>query len=97
MMGFLERYDVILCPVDPYPALPHGATMQAEFPPQGVTAYTKPYSMAGWPSVAVRAGTSPEGMPIGVQVVAGPWREDVALAVAQHIEITLGGWQRPPL
>ena len=25
------------------------------------------------------------------------WREDVALAVAQHIEIALGGWQRPPL
>ena len=97
MLGFLERYDVILCPVDPHPALPHGVTMQDDFLPQGVTAYTKPYSMAGWPSVAVRAGTSPEGLPIGVQVVAGPWREDVALAVAEHIEMTLGGWQQPPL
>jgi amidase len=97
MLGFLERYDMILCPVDPYPALPHGATMRDDFPPQGVTAYTRPYSMAGWPSVVVRAGSSTEGLPIGVQVVAGPWREDVALAVAEHIEMVLGGWQRPPL
>jgi amidase len=30
-----------------------------------------------------------------VQVVARAWREDVALAVAQHLEQALGGWQRP--
>jgi amidase len=45
----------------------------------------------------VRGGTSPEGLPIGVQLVARPWREDVALAVAQSLEGALGGWQRPPL
>ena len=36
----------------------------------------------GWPSTVVRAGT----LPIGVQVVAHPWREDVSLAVAGEIE-----------
>jgi amidase len=97
MLSFLERYDVILCPVDPYPAMPHGFTRQANFDPLGLTSYTKPYSMTGWPSVAVRGGISPEGLPIGVQVVAHPWHEDVALAMAQHIETTLGGWQPPPL
>jgi len=30
-------------------------------------------------------------------VVARPWREDVALAVAQHLEAALDGWQPPPL
>jgi amidase len=45
----------------------------------------------------VRGGTSPEGLPIGVQVVTRPWHEDVALAVAQQLERVLGGWQRPPL
>jgi len=55
------------------------------------------YNVTGWPSVVVRGGTSPEGLPIGVQVVARPWREDVALAVAQHIESVSGGWQCPPL
>jgi amidase len=58
--------------------------------------YTLPFSLTGYPCVVVRAGTSPEGLPIGVQVVAGPWRDDVALAAAQHIETALGGW-RPPL
>ena len=90
LLGFMARYDVILCPVDPHPALPHGATMRPDFPAYGVTAYTKPYSMAGWPSVVVRAGTSPEGMPIGVQVVAGPWQEHIALTAAQVIEDKLG-------
>jgi amidase len=97
MLPFLKKYDVIICPVDPYPAMPHGFTRQGHFKPQGLTSYTKPYSLTGWPSVAVRGGASSEGLPIGVQVVARPWREDVALAVAQHIEVVLGGWQRPPL
>jgi amidase len=97
MLAFLARFDVILCPVDPHPALPHGATMRPDFPPFGVTAYTKPYSMAGWPSVVVRADASPAGMPIGVQIVAGPWQEHVALAVAQTIERAWGGWRKSPL
>jgi amidase len=45
----------------------------------------------------VRCGTSPEGLPIGVQIAAQPWREDVALAVARHLESVFGGWQAPPL
>jgi Asp-tRNA(Asn)/Glu-tRNA(Gln) amidotransferase A subunit family amidase len=52
---------------------------------------------SGWPGAVVRGGTSPEGLPIGVQVVARPWREDVALAVVRHLEATLGGWQPPEL
>jgi amidase len=95
MLSFLEKYDVILCPVNAYPAMPHGIAMtlgklMAFF-------YTSIYNLTGWPAAVVRGGTSPEGLPIGVQVVARPWREDVALAVAQHIETALGGWQRPPI
>ena len=55
--------------------------------------YTGAYNLTGWPGAVVRGGTSPEGLPIGVQVVARPWREDVALAVAQQLETALGGWQ----
>jgi amidase len=97
MLSFLREFDVIICPVDACPAMPHGFTHQQDYRPEGVTSYTKPYSLTGWPSAVVRGGTSPEGLPIGVQVVAHPWREDVALTVAQHIEAALGGWQRPPI
>ena len=38
------------------------------------------YNTTGWPGVVVRVGTSSEGLPIGIQVVFRPWREDVALA-----------------
>jgi len=41
----------------------------------------------------VRAGTSPEGLPIGVQVVARNWRDYTALAAAAWIEKELGGWR----
>jgi amidase len=58
--------------------------------------YTLPFSLCGWPVVVVRAGTSADGMPIGVQVVARPFREDVALAVARHVEEAMGGWRPPP-
>ena len=90
-LAFMETRDVIVCPVCWAPAVPHGAVRLMDF------SYTVPYSLTGWPSVVVRAGASPEGLPIGVQITARPWREDVALAVAQHIETELGGWQAPPL
>jgi amidase len=88
-LAFLEHYDVIICPVNATPA-----TLHDEPTP---FSYTHIYNLLGWPVAVVRCGTSPEGLPIGVQVVARPWREDVALAVARHLEKTFGGWQRPPL
>ena len=39
----------------------------------------------------------PRGLPIDVQVVAGPWRDDVALAAALRLEEALGGWRAPPI
>jgi amidase len=95
MLSFMEKYDIIICPVHAFAAMPHGTIMSLEN--LAGTSYTITYNLTGWPGVVVRAGTSPEGLPIGVQVVARPWREDAALAVAQHIETALGGWQRPPL
>jgi amidase len=59
--------------------------------------YCLPFSLCGYPCVVVRAGTSADGLPIGVQVVARQWREEQALAVARLIERTLGGWQATPL
>ena len=88
-LNFLKNYDVIICPVHAVPATPHGKPAPLN--------YTFAYNLLGWPVVVVRCGSSPEGLPIGVQVVARPWREDMALAVALQLEKTLGGWQRPSL
>ena len=95
MLGFMQNYDVIVCPVSAFAALPHGESMTDENR-SGIN-YTATYNITGWPSTVVRGGTSPDGLPIGVQVVARPWREDVSLAVAQYMEGALGGWQKPPM
>ena len=59
--------------------------------------YSEVHNLTGWPAAVVRGRTSPEGLPIGVQLIAAPWREDVALAAAAVVEAALGGWQPPPL
>jgi amidase len=89
-LAFMKRFDAILCPAAPAPA-GHEAATEEDF------IHTLPYSLTGYPAVTVRAGTSPEGLPIGVQVVARPWRDDVALAVARQVEVALGGWRAPGL
>ncbi len=94
MLSLWSKADVMLCPVNASPALPHGATLTECC---SLFTYTEAYNVSGWPGAVVRCGTSPEGLPIGVQVVAPPWREDVALAVAKQLETTFGGWKPSPL
>jgi len=93
LLSFMEQFDVMVCPVCSFPGMAHGSTYD-RLP---AFSYTMAYNLTGWPAAVVRTGRSRNGLPIGVQVVARPWREDVALAVAVKIERALGGYQRPPL
>lgn len=91
----LHQFDAILCPVYTHAALPHGASViDAHF--RGF-ANTMAYNLSGWPAAVVRCGETADGLPIGVQIVARPWREDVALAIALRLEEALGGWKPPKL
>jgi amidase len=91
MAFFLLRYDAIVCPVYSQPALAHGvSTRDANF--RGFS-YTMAYNLAGLPGAVVRCGESSAGLPVAVQIVARPWREDVALAIAARLEEALGGWK----
>ena len=94
MLRFMNDYDVIVCPTTATAAPPHGVTFE-ESNKNGF--YTGPYNLTGWPGTVVRCGASSEGLPIGVQVIARPWREDVSLAVAGWLESVFGGWQKPPM
>jgi amidase len=95
MLGFLRKYDVILCPVYTQPALPHGASIRDEN--FSGFSHTMAYNLTGWPAAVVRCGESGDGLPIAVQVVARPFREDIALRVAGWLEEALGGWKAPAL
>jgi amidase len=82
MTRFLANYDAIVCPVAASPAIAHGTSYQN----LEIFTYTMAYNFAGWPAAVVPFGTSSERLPIGVQIVSHPWREDVALALALHLE-----------
>ena len=90
-LGWFQKYDLLVSPVNATPALPVGEIEEqiANF------TYTMTHNLTGWPSAVVRVGTSPERLPIGVQLTAHPWREDVALAAAAYAEKIFGGWQKP--
>lgn len=92
MLGFMDDYDVILCPVAASVAKPHGCSFREvrDF------SYSVCYSLVNWPVAVVSVGRCSKGLPIGIQVIAKPWREDVALHVARHLE-QLAGWQASPL
>jgi amidase len=95
MLTYMEDYDILVTPVAGFPALPYGKADSLELL-MGFS-YTHIHNLTGWPGVVVRCGTSPEGLPIGVQVIARPWAEHVALAVSEHLEEVFGGWQIPKL
>ncbi len=93
MLTFMEQFDALLCPVCSFAGMVHGSTYD-RLP---AFSYTMTYNLTGWPAAVVRASTSPKGLPIGVQIVAQPWREDIALAVALFLEKALGGFQPPAI
>ncbi len=97
----MEKFPVLLCPVCAVPAFRHGErawTINGQsISYLDAMSYTPWFNLLGNPGVVVPVGRSPEGLPIGVQVVARLHEEEVALAVAAQIEQAGGGWQPPPL
>ena len=89
VLKLFENVDAILAPATPCTAPAIG---QQTFVVDGVELpvrpnigiYTQPISFIGLPVVAVPVPLSP--MPIAVQVIAAPWREDVALRIAYALE-----------
>ena len=48
--------------------------------------FTQPISFIGLPVVSVPVWLPGEILPLGVQIVAAPWREDIALRIAHQLE-----------
>ncbi len=93
LFTFLHEFDAVISPVSISPAVLHGESIQPGIFPG--FSYTMTHNLTGWPAGVVRCGTSATGLPIGVQVAAAPWREDIVLAILARLEHTFGGWSPP--
>ena len=94
MQRHMARYDVLISPVNAHPAPLHPEPGDSPFPSEDAS-YTEAYDLTGWPAGVVRGGTAGSGVPIGVQVVANPWRDDIVLAVMRHLEAALPRFEGP--
>ena len=89
MLKIFETIDVLIAPATPCVAPKLGQTTfvldGVELPVRAnIGIHTQPISFIGLPVVAVPVPLQP--MPIGVQIITAPWREDVALRVAYALE-----------
>ncbi len=80
--GFFDKYDVLLTPVNPMTATPHGlhevVVDGVTVPWTHVMAATSPFNLAGLPALSVPYAFSSEQLPIGIQLV-GKWLDEAAL------------------
>jgi aspartyl-tRNA(Asn)/glutamyl-tRNA(Gln) amidotransferase subunit A len=89
MSPLLERYDVLLTPTTPAPAPEGMATGDASF--------QLPWSISGLPSVTVPCALTASGLPLGIQLVSGPFTEAPLLSAAAWCEDVLGRASAPSL
>lgn len=103
---FFRRYDVLLCPVNQVPAIPHDhheplgerviVVNGAECPYPHLFAWIAVPTMAGLPATAAPAGRTAAGLPVGVQVI-GPFLEDrTTIDFARRLAEVCGGYEPPP-
>ena len=96
----MQEFPVLVCPVCSIPAFRHGERkwkvdgQEVEY--LDVMRYTQWFNLLAAPAAVVPVGRSPEGLPIGVQIVARPFEDEVALAVASAIDREFG-FAAPPL
>jgi Asp-tRNA(Asn)/Glu-tRNA(Gln) amidotransferase A subunit family amidase len=96
-------HDVLLCPTMALGPLP-AARADRPVPPAVDDGRFHAHDMTGvfnlvspCPAISVPCGRDGDGMPIGAQLVAGRWRDDVALRAAAALEAAVAPIGRPPI
>ena len=88
LLQYIRYYDAILCPAVHHTAPPIGPRDNQRFD------YTVPFSLTGYPAAVVPVTTDVDGLPVAVQIVSHPWREDIVVALALALEEEFKDWQK---
>lgn len=104
---FFREWDVLLCPVDSTPAIPHDHSEPLGLRTIAVNGARRPYldllvwvgsigNLCWLPATVAPVGRTPSGLPVGVQIV-GPYLEDrTTIDVARRLAEVVGGFSPPP-
>jgi aspartyl-tRNA(Asn)/glutamyl-tRNA(Gln) amidotransferase subunit A len=79
-----ERVHALLTPVSPTPAFPIGERVEDPLAMYLSDIYTVTANLAGIPSLSLPCGFTPDGLPVGLQILAYQFRESLILRLAEH-------------
>lgn len=94
----MREYPVLLCPVASVPAFRHNERVwtidgkSVEY--LDAMRFTQWFNALACPAAVIPVGVSPEGLPIGVQIAARPFEDEIALGIAAVVDAAFG--YRPP-
>lgn len=96
------EFDAVVCPITPTPAFPHDHHGGLEDRHIDIDGVGYPYfdqlvwagtaTMPGLPATAIPAGRSPEGLPVGVQLIGPMFEDRTPLRLAELLERRIGGF-----
>lgn len=99
------EFDAIVCPITPTTAFAHNHSGDLQDRHIDIDGVEYPYfdqlvwagvaTMPGLPATAIPAGLSPEGLPVGVQLIGPMFEDHTTLRLAELLERKIGGFQPP--
>ena len=98
MLAQMERFPILLAPVCSVAAFPHqdagwGSDYAADY--ARTMSYSQHYNLLGNPAAVVPITQTPEGLPVGVQIIGRPYQDDEVLAVAGVLDRQFGQHSQP--
>ncbi|MQY18372.1 amidase [Nocardia macrotermitis] len=98
-------FDAVVCPITPTPAFPHDHDFDIRTRRIDIDGSAHPFgdqlvwpgvaTMPGLPATAIPTGLSPEGLPVGVQLIGPMFEDRTPLRLAELLEQEIGGFQEP--
>ncbi|MGK2865764.1 MAG: amidase [Mycobacterium sp.] len=99
------EFDAVVCPITPTPAFPHDHNPDLLARRLDIDGVDHAYfdqlvwaglaTMPGLPATAIPAGRSPEGLPVGAQLIGPMFGDRTTMRLAELLEAQIGGFQPP--